>query len=543
MDRLVGWILGAALAWLAAMAFHVSSFWWPALRVASGLGSMVWWGSLLALVGLPIVGHELIQQVCQRRRHLAEELQLTRWYRPRRWSELLDPRSKKPSAAISPQRNGAFRLGTSRWKWCDLNSNCIVFGAVGSGKTVCVMNGVLEALIAAPDGELPPSLMVLDPKGDFRGKLRSLCGRLGREHDLITIDPERPQASAHWNPFDSDDDEYELASRFAAVLEMLGKRDADSFWIDSAKNFMAQAIALLRWTNSDYDLPSFVQLHQLLRADETIYERLERLVDTSETVRIRDYFERIWFPMAAEQRSGIATHLDNMLAPFVVEPYATIFSGRSTWTTQQVIDQGKILYLDMPVASREHMARVVGTFLKLDYFRAVLKNLDKPRRTAFFCDEFQHFFTAGHQKGDADTFERTRQSNHANVIATQNLPALLKNGDTKHAASNLLGNCQTRVFLRNHDIETNQFAATTFGQHLVAMRSTSPGAARRFGIAEPQAAQNDQYDFLVRPERFQDLVTPSREEGIEYADAIIFFGGRSLIDRGGRKDRLRVHPL
>ena len=41
---------------------------------------------------------------------------------------------------------------------------------------------------------------------------------------------------------------------------------------------------------------------------------------------------------------------------------------------------------------------------------------------------------------DADFFERSRQSNHANIIATQNYPALLKQAaDKESTVKNLLG--------------------------------------------------------------------------------------------------------
>ena len=103
-------------------------------------------------------------------------------------------------------------------------------------------------------------------------------------------------------------------------------------------------------------------------------------------------------------------HLTNMIDPFLVEPYASIFSGPSTLRIAQMVDQGKIVYVDMPVADREQMARMAGTLMKLEYFREVRKRVGKKRPTFFLCDEFQRFFTTAQGKGDADEFEVTRRA-------------------------------------------------------------------------------------------------------------------------------------
>jgi hypothetical protein len=46
-----------------------------------------------------------------------------------------------------------------------------------------------------------------------------VCRKYGREEDVVIIDPDSARQSIRWNPLDSDDDELEVASRFAAALE------------------------------------------------------------------------------------------------------------------------------------------------------------------------------------------------------------------------------------------------------------------------------------------------------------------------------------
>jgi len=73
----------------------------------------------------------------------------------------------------------AFRAGGALWRWEDFYKNAIVFGQPGSGKTSCVLNALLEGLLASAwRTSLPPSGLILDPKGDFGDKLAALCRRL-----------------------------------------------------------------------------------------------------------------------------------------------------------------------------------------------------------------------------------------------------------------------------------------------------------------------------------------------------------------------------
>ena len=53
-----------------------------------------------------------------------------------------------------------------------------------------------------------------------------------------------------------------------------------------------------------------------------------------------------------------------MLGSFLKPPYDTLFSGRSSVTLGEVLDQGRILYVNMPIAETEVMARVVCHFHK-----------------------------------------------------------------------------------------------------------------------------------------------------------------------------------
>ena len=210
-----------------------------------------------------------------------------------------------------------------------------------------------------------------------------------------------------------------------------------------------------------------------------------------------------------------------------------------------VIDRGLIVYVDMPIADFKEMSKVICTFIKLEYFLEVLKsrNRDKMRPSFFLCDEFQSFFTVGDGVGDSDAFERTRQSNHANIVAFQTLNALLKQTPSREQVVNLLGNCATKIFLRNTESETNQFASELFGERIenLGTSSRNVGGGLLGRGASSTLAGTEQYQKRVKPDDFIALATPSRDSGVDYAESIGHLAAGSFVRV--EKMRWRVHPI
>jgi len=361
----------------------------------------------------------------------------------------------------------------------------------------------------------------------------------------VVIDPFDSARGIRWNPLDSEDDELEVAARFTAALQAVGMKsgDQDAFWLDSARKFIRHAIALLRIVNPEGTPPSFAQINAIAGSMKRLSEYADRVADDDPRGdQCLPFFADEWSSLAENTRSSILAYITNMIDPFLMRPYSDVFAGRSDLRISDVVDGGKIVYVYMPIADKEAMSKVICTFVKLEFFREVLKRPNKERPSLFFCDEFQAFFTTTQGKGDADFFERSRQSNHANVIATQNLPALLKAAsDRESVVQNLLGNCAVKIFLRNTDDKTNEYASKLFGQQVVAMAGGgfSQGHGRQGDSVNVSA--NRQYDQKVRQEEFVNLAVPSRGEGIEYAETIVHLASRGRVTK--EKLRWKVHPL
>lgn len=543
LNRFCGITTTLLLAFVAANAIAILSLWISVLGVLSPVASLAWWGSLAGIISFPMWGRNYLSEVLQRRRLLAESVE-TSDFQPKTAAAAEQLQQQATRSPVEYAGDHAFRAGGFDWSWSDFKKNCIIFGMSGSGKTVCVLNALLDGLLLSTSKSSAQCAgLILDPKGDFKKKIRSVCAKYGREDDVVIINPDSIRESIRWNPLDSDDDELEIAARFAAALESVGMKGGDSsFWVDSAKKFIRHAIKLIRITNAEGEPPSFEQIGQLAGSMTRLSEVADLVADDDPRGdQCLAFFADEWATMANETRSSIQAYITNMIDPFLMEPYATVFAGRSTMRIANMIDEGKILYVFMPIAEKEAMSKVICTFVKLEYYREVLRRPEKPRASFFLCDEFQAYFTTMQGKGDADFFERSRQSNHANLIATQNFPALIKvSADKESVVNNLLGNCAVKIFLRNTDRGTNEYASNLFGQTLVAMAGSSlnQGTGKALG-GTSGASANRQYDQKVRAEEFVGLAIPG--DGVEYAETIVHLASRSSVS----KEKLRwfMHKL
>jgi type IV secretory pathway TraG/TraD family ATPase VirD4 len=311
---------------------------------------------------------------------------------------------------------------------------------------------------------------------------------------------------------------------------------------------------LLRNTGAQQEPPSFANILKLAASSvqgggQTIAkgsfaeERILRIANDDDSGQLAvGYFIDTWATLAERTRSVVQSQIVNMIDPFLLMPYRELFSGRSTMRLSEVVESGRILYVYMPIADKELMSKIVCTLVKLEYFREVLKRPNKARPSFFVCDEFQSFFTVGGGKGDADFFERSRQSTHANVIATQNLPALLKQAGTAEVAvDNLLGNCAVKIFLRNTDAKTNEYASKLFGQQIDALANTSRSNTAPGAQGAINSSTSAQYAARVKEDEFVALAQPSSADAVPYAETIVQLASRATV--ATERLRWRIHPI
>jgi len=548
--------LPAIIGGLSSLALSVLSE-WPQCASLSPYKPLFAGLALAGLAAMPLAAFRnrgAFVNTLFLRRYLRQQVQHIGFAPPRwrwRWVWSSPMRMADDGPPVRVTGDGRFVTGGFAWTFDDLTMNTVVFGQTGSGKTACVLNSLLEGLIASStDPDQGIGGLVLDAKGDFRGKIERLCASNGRDADLFVIDPARwaehggtPRCIA-WNPLDNDDDALEVAARLVAVLRILGLEQGNegSFFIDSAKIFLRHVITLLRAARVT-DVPGVADIHRLCQEPDentpfyhTIVRAIGKRYPNDVPRNVLDslsYIENEWGPMAHRQKSAVRSTVIQLLDEFLIAPFDEMFAGRSTVTIADAIDKGYILYIDMPAAGRERMSRVVHTLIKLEYQRNVLMRPRKARRTFLLADEFQTFYTSGEGRGDSDFFERSRESRHANVVAGQNLPAFLKHTRNPHDVKNFLGNCAVKILLRNGEEETNRWASALFGQRSEIIVTTNEQAAFNgawFRRRHTSYGRANRILPRVPPERFLSLTMPTREpDGSRFAEALLHLGSRGAV--------------
>lgn len=131
-----------------------------------------------------------------------------------------------------------------------LYTGMLILGAVGSGKTSGCMYPYAQQLFGfrSGDNERRASGLVLEVKGDFCNKVRTMLSELGRADDYLEVSLDGPY---RYNPLQSNLDAYTLAFGIASLLNNLYGRGKEPFWQQAYTN-LVKFVILLHQVLYDY---------------------------------------------------------------------------------------------------------------------------------------------------------------------------------------------------------------------------------------------------------------------------------------------------
>ena len=423
---------------------------------------------------------------------------------------------------------------------------------------MAVLNSLLEGLfVVSQKSSLPIAGLLTDPKGDFTQKLDALSVKYGRTDDLYRFDPEtwatdaRTKNSCAYNPLDNEQTALEISSSLILCHQLLGLETKETYFLDSAKIFMMHAITLLRAAAEPDEPPSLLDVYALGTepvGEEAgpLYFRLTALIlqrfPDYETlpVPLREalkYFEDQWRKMEARQHSAVVGTLTQLLGEFITEPYRDMISGKSTISMGDVLDKGRIFHVNMPLAKNPRMARLITVLIKREYQNAVLRRVNKERPSFLFCDEFPSLYVSGKQgQGDSDFVALSRQSRNANIFAAQSMSSFLSKASSRDDVLAFLGNCGVKIFLRNTERDTNEWASSLFGERSAICISASttatmddPSLGKRAHTNYSRSTKNVR---VVPPGALTKLaVLDANDPNCQYAESIIHLATRATTEQ------------
>lgn len=377
------------------------------------------------------------------------------------------------------------------WTIRDACEGTSVIGDTGSGKTTGSGRAIARAFLKAGFGGL-----VLTDKASEREVWERYCRETGRADALLIVSPREP-----WR-FNFLDYQFERAGEGAGHTENAvatfmnvvenryegGKRATqDAFWTDNARRLLRYSLEVLVAAGEPVSMDGIMEVVRSIPfpkdEDGTIIwpdgNSLKRLLDRAEKARgagsvksARDFFEREFGPSATRQRSGIVATLTGMADPFLSGPVKELFCTGTNFIPE-FSRRGAIILLDLPYEQWEEVGRTAQLLFKYVWQRAVLRRDGLPpgeRPVFLWVDEAQTFAT----RYDRAFQEKARSAVAASVYLTQsysNYLAALEPGRGEPTTNALLGNLATKIFHRNGDKTTNEWAADTIGKGLVTRRS------------------------------------------------------------------------
>jgi len=108
----------------------------------------------------------------------------------------------------------------------------------------------------------------------------------------------------------------------------------------------------------------------------------------------------------------------------------------------------KIYVLSINISDNKKLAKIISTYLKLDFQKQILNFNCKP--TFFICDEYQEFSNIE----DANFFSLSREFKCINVISMQSYTSLNNSLNNTNAAKVIIQNLVNKIWFRNDDTYT-----------------------------------------------------------------------------------------
>lgn len=368
------------------------------------------------------------------------------------------------------------------WTIRDSFEGTQIFGEPGSGKTTGSGAALAKAMLRAGYGGL-----VLTAKPDERALWERYARETGRLDSLLVV---HPRQKWRFNFLDYEfsrpgegagfaENVVELFMNVIGAIESDGRQANEKFWDNNARRLLRHALELIVAAG---ETPTMTRIMDVIDSaptehpdTHTLHHRPESYCDSC-LARARERnapqlanLERFWLGQWARQphktRAGVEATFTGMADPFLSGPAADLFCTTSNFTPEWSL-LGAVIVVDLSEAEWFQAGRRAQLLFKYIWQRAVMRRQGMPRghRPVFlFVDEAQTFTTPL----DAQFQAVARASCAATIYLTQNISnylAIMEPHRGQAQADSLLANLGTKIFHRNTDHKTNQWASDAIGK-------------------------------------------------------------------------------
>ena len=359
-----------------------------------------------------------------------------------------------------------------------LFQNILITGSIGSGKTQSAILPITNQIISYKKDEKDKKIaaLILDVKGNFCKSVENIAEKCGRKKDIIKI---RIGGKYKYNPLDKPNLKAQvIANRLKSVLLLLSSDNTEIYWLDKAEQLISECIKFIRLYNKGY--VNFDELSKII-FDEKYYKKKKKEIkedilkskyskeDIFNLNSFLEYFENEFLNLDDRTSAIIKSEISRITNIFVSDyEINKTFSPKKEdinfYGFKEILKQGKIVVLDMNLSQNTILAKIIATYLKLDFQGEVLSQLKnskkKIRTTAFICDEYQEYVT----KTDANFYAQSREAKCINIVSTQSYTSLKNTLKDKESCEVIIQNLLNKIWFRNDDKYTIDSAISQIGK-------------------------------------------------------------------------------
>ncbi len=357
-----------------------------------------------------------------------------------------------------------------------LYQNFLITGTIGSGKTSSAMYPFTKQLIEFnfhhPEKKI--GMLILDVKGNFYQQVRKYIKQYQLEKDLIVIEL---KSNIYYNPLHKPHlKPHVLANRLKTILLLFSKNNTESYWLDKAEEILTECIKLCRFYNKNY--VTFLELHKLVTIPHYYKEKIEILrnlfvsshFSRSQIYELNsslDFFQKEFENLDSRTKGILVSEITRITNIFVSDyDVMTTFcppAEKLSFTGfSQVIQEGKIVVLNMNLSQYTSLSKIIATYLKLDFQAEIISNLSNFSITpcAFICDEYDKYVT----ESDGEFFSLSREAQCINMVSTQSYSSLKATLKDETLVKVITQNLINKIWFRTDDIFTIEEAQKQLGK-------------------------------------------------------------------------------
>ncbi len=443
------------------------------------------------------------------------------------WSKSGEEYSKLEDGSEVLNKKEGFILSTKHYLNTDLrkvkiNKNILVFGGSGTGKSACYIKpNILQCL---------GSYVITDPKGELYRETANFLKAQGykvRAFNLVDA-----EFSDKYNPLAHIKDHSDIDTIAHSIIEGGGEgKSSDPFWDNTAKMLLKACIyyVISVLPEEEQNLSSCLNIVRAGGSDDSVLDRLFIDELTPEHPGRKEY-EGIRFG-ADKTKQSIAISLVSKLSHFDT-PNIKKITTTNDIDFQELGNEKTAIFVITPAdhSTYDYILTIFFSQLLQTLYAQANKNGGTLRNQVYLLlDEFANI-------GQIPDFNRklstTRSLGISVSIIVQSLDQL--EGLYKDTYENILGNCDTQIFLGSQSLKTCEYFSKSLGQKTIKFHSVSVTEAKGDGD-KPSKSKSEQ-------RQGRDLMTVDELKRMPFDEEIILVRGLKPI-RTKKAWYFKYHPL